>query len=455
MNKLTWGRAARWLIVPLGILAVLMAFSLFASTSLWYTETKGPFKNHTQVVDWDGDSDLDVIVSHTRWERDDISWAGVGIWVNQGDGGFELQRDRGTGTWPFTGFAAGAGDVDRDGDVDLFTQDFAIHLQVNQGGDQAGEAGEFLSLGGIDNPVGYDSGYRDMGGTIAMGDLNGDSRIDAFVAGCCYGSNAGREMNQDLHGPAISWVWINDGGLGSTQTGHILPLEFLNGRPIREVALGDVDGDGDQDVFAAVGKPTMGSLDSVADLVLLNDGTGRLQPYGQGLGETDSTSVALGDVDGDGHLDALVGTDSGAVLWIGQGRGSGGGGPLFRASEQTFGAERSLTDWLLAGVSQIANRFLGLYIPFGGIRTKAVILADLDGDGDLDAVLARIWGAEVWWNDGSEYRRSDLRFAYGEDTGVAVADFNGDGYPDIFAGNNEDDFRVWFNQGGGEFIAGD
>ena len=35
--------------------------------------------------------------------------------------------------WPFGGFAAAAGDVDQDGDLDVFTQDFGIHLLVNQG----------------------------------------------------------------------------------------------------------------------------------------------------------------------------------------------------------------------------------------------------------------------------------------------------------------------------------
>lgn len=109
-----------WLIV-IGGLVLLLGLPVYASVSLWYTETKGPFKNSTQVVDLEGDGDLDVIVSHTRWEAVDESWAGIGMWVNRGEGTFELLRDRGTGTWPFGGFAAGAGDVDQDGDPDVVT----------------------------------------------------------------------------------------------------------------------------------------------------------------------------------------------------------------------------------------------------------------------------------------------------------------------------------------------
>lgn len=446
-------RVQRWLIL-IGILVAVLSLPIYASASLWYTETKGPFKNWTQVVDLDGDGDLDVLISHTRWEAVDESWAGVGMWVNQGDRTFELLRDRGTGMWPFGGFAASAGDVDQDGDLDIFTQDFGIHLLVNQGGVQGGERGKYTSSGGINSPPAYNNGYRDMGGTITMGDLNGDGMIDAFVAGCCYGMNAIRPGNDSPNAPSVSWVWINDGRLKSFQTGHILPMDSLDGKPIREAALGDLDGDGDLDVFAAVGKPTMGTTDSLDDLILLNDGTGRLAPFDQQLGNTDSTSVALGDVNGDGRLDALVGTSVGARLWINQSNEMGSGGPIFVPAEQSFEAVQTIRDKLQAGFSAAADKLLGLYLPYGSIRTKAVFLADLDGDGDLDALIVRVWGAEIWWNDGQgEFCRSDVHFEYIEDTGVAVGDFDGDGDQDIFTGRNEDDYQVWWNDGKGVFTA--
>jgi hypothetical protein len=440
-----------WLIV-IGIVAVLMCLPVYACASLGYSETKGPFKNWTQVVDWEADGDLDVIVSHTRWERVDISWAGIGRWVNQGDGTFELVRDRGTGTYPFGGFAAGAGDVDQDGDLDVFTQDFGIHLLVNQGGVQEGETGKFASLGGINSPTAYNQGYRDMGGTITMGDLNGDGRIDAFVAGCCYGRNPTQPGYDYPHAPSISWMWINDGRVKNLQSGHIVPMDSLDGRPIREAALGDLDGDGDLDIYAAVGMPTLGTIDSMDDLLLLNDGTGSLAVYDQPLGNTDSTSVALGDVNGDGRLDALVGTSTGARLWINQGNETGSGGPIFVPAEQSFQAVQTVSEKLQAGFSMAVDKLLGFYLPYGSIRTKAVFLADLDGDGDLDALLARVWGAEIWWNDGQEeFRRSEVRFKYREDTGVAVADFDGDGDQDVFAGGNSDSYHLWLNEGEGAF----
>jgi len=440
--------------IVIAILIVVLGLPVYACTSLVYWETKGPFKNWMQVVDWERDGDLDVIVSHTRWEAVDISWAGIGRWINQGDGTFELVRDRWTEAYPFIGFAAGAGDVDQDGDLDVFTQDFGIRLLVNQGGVQGGESGQYLSSGGINSPPVYNKGYRDMGGTIEMGDLNGDGRIDAFVAGCCYGKNPTEPGYDYPHAPSASWVWINDGRGKVThiQTGHILPMDFLDGQPIREVAMGDLDGDSDLDVYATVGKPTMGTVDSLDDLILLNDGKGMMIPFDQQLGNTDSTSVALGDVNGDGRLDALVGTNTGARLWVNHSEKLESDGAIFVPDKQSFDAIQSVSNKLKKGFSIAVEKLFGLYLPYGSIRTKAVFLTDLDGDGDLDALLARLWGAEIWLNNGhGEYQRSDLRFEYREDAGLAVADFDNDGDQDIFIGRNEDDYRVWWNIGQGAF----
>ena len=430
-----------------GVLSVLLfCFPIYAGTNLAYYESKGPFKNWMQVVDLEGDGDPDILISHTRWEATGISWAGIGRWINQGDGTFALAIEEGVDA--LGGHAGAAGDVDLDGDPDIFTQDFRIKLRVNQGGLQEGETGTFRTSGGIDSPPAFDQGYRDMGGTIIMADLNDDGLPDALITGCCYGLNAQEPGSDFPYSPAISWVWINEGSGQYTQSGHILPLDLLDGRPIRQAAIGDLDGDGDLDVFAAVGKPTLGRIDTIDDLVLLNDGNGNLSVYDQPFGNSDSTSIALGDVNGDGLPDALVGTDTGAMLWIHQGPDAE---RMFSRSTQSFAAERSFKGGFLRGVSSLAS-LLDVYLPYGSIRSRAVFLSDLDGDNDLDAVLARLWETEIWWNDGAgNFARGDTAFSHREDSGLAVADFDGDGDQDIFIGRNHQDYQAWWNDGKGHF----
>ena len=58
---------------------------------------------------------------------------------------------------------------------------------------------------------------------------------------------------------------------------------------------------------------------------------------GQKLGDTMSFSVALGDLDGDGDLDAWVANDQANLVWINDGNG------LFTDSGQALGKNRSLS----------------------------------------------------------------------------------------------------------------
>jgi hypothetical protein len=402
-----------------GFLAILglVALGLF-SYYVWLvmSDNLGTYHNTTDLADLDGDGDLDVILHNVRNESEFTAFGGATLWFNQGDGQFVAVVAARRPNWD-GGWASAAGDVDRDGDVDLvvFTG-FPLRWILNQGGAQGGEPGEFRFNYSVAAPK-----RHNQFGSILLGDLSNDGQVDGIVVGCC-----GRVFTLDPFDdtPNFSWVWINEWDSSGRISPHSSILSALDGLAMRAAALGDLDGDGDLDLFAAVLAPRQGRNRDPADRVLINDGSGNFADSGQRLGETDSTAVALGDLDGDGDLDALAGIRRGAMVWINQGGAQGGQDGTFALSGQKI----------------------------SGSQTRAVFLSDLDGDGDLDALIAGLRQAAIWWNDGqAAFTQSRQRFRYSKRHGLAVGDFNGDGQPDIFAAEYSKDYRVWFNQGDGTF----
>ena len=117
-----------------------------------------------------------------------------------------------------------------------------------------------------------------------------------------------------------------------------------------DVELGDLDGDGDLDAFVANGTQS-----NAASAVWLNDGRGRFMLSEQDLGY--GMGVELGDLDGDGDLDAFITAwDSASQVWLNGGGVQRGTGGFFADSGQTLGSG-------------------------GGLDAA---LGDLDDDGDLD-----------------------------------------------------------------------
>ena len=241
---------------------------------------------------------------------------------------------------------------------------------------------------------------------------------------------------------------IND-GKGRFSQGQVITWSNLN--PNSSVTLADFDGDGDLDAWLACN----GGIDTgKPDLVCINDGKGRFKDSGQKLGVAYSNSVALGDIDGDGDLDAVVGTGSTEekspdLIWINDGKGA------FASDEKGDKSE--------GGLSFRSN--------------NAVALGDIDGDKDLDAVIACIGANHIWINDGKAkftgsehdlgsatllldrlpsvssrikgvYPDMDIEYPFDHSNGVALGDVDGDGHLDEIVANQDDaPSRVWFNQG--------
>ena len=205
------------------------------------------------------------------------------------------------------------------------------------------------------------------------------------------------------------------------------------------VALGDVDGDGDLDAVVA-------NLDAGA-IVWLNDGTGHFTDFGQRLAI--GAYLALADLDGDGALDIVFGSpDQPVTVWWNDGSGTfvQGETPLAPAGCSALGVGDlsgdgrqdifvGMRDADLVLFNMGDRTFADSGQRFGSAPTGGVALGDMDGDGDLDVVTAG-WDepGHVWQNDGTGTLTAlcELATTTLHVHGIAVGDVDADGDLDVF-----------------------
>ena len=142
-----------------------------------------------------------------------------------------------------------------------------------------------------------------------------------------------------------------------------------------------------------------------------------------------SQSIAVGDMDGNGDLDIVVGRGAGySSIYLNDGKGN-------------YNATRSFGSW------------------FDTASSMAV--ADMDNDGTLDIIVGNgSWSTGrqnvVYRNDGSGHYNWVNYFGTGADktTSIAVGDVDGDGNFDIVVGNYGQPSVVYLNDGIAGFYSG-
>ena len=329
----------------------------------------------------------------------------------------------------------------------------------------AGQANELLLNDGL-GTFSRDSSF--LGGnartrSLALGDVNGDGALDIIVG------NGGDQCHYNCQSSYGTDELLLNNGSGSFSK----DVRFDNGlttgadqgqRRTEVVALADVDGDGDLDLF--VGRIRL------ANDLFLNDGFGRFSVVtnfpGRAGGKSTTKAVSFGDVDGDGDLDALVGNRGEDVLMLNDGSGN------FSVATFQSGTSCAVTvefadvdgdgdlDALVGDKLMLGGRLGGFAADRtfdGGVMDATVVaLGDVDGDGDLDIILGSIEGSELLINDGTGSYSKDARFPgwITQTHAVVCGDVDGDGDLDIVFGNGfhmGGPNQLLINDGSGGFSA--
>jgi PBP1b-binding outer membrane lipoprotein LpoB len=247
----------------------------------------------------------------------------------------------------------------------------------------------------------------------AVGDFNGDGKLDALISDgqtslrLLLGNGDGTFTEHDID--------VNPAGLTPPPT------------PV-EIRAADFNGDGKLDV---VFVSPQGNL---APTVLINQGNDA-----NGVPQFTATtytpvygglrSVTVGDLNGDGKPDFIVGSAYGFLqVYLNNGDG-------------TFTAGQSM--YIL---QPNPNGSVG----FG-------VIADLNGDGNADYVVTdnQSGATDIFWGNGDGTFQTTPLILPNNANSIAVADLNGDGKLDLLAVENgtPNQLLVYLNTGGGSFSA--
>jgi len=398
------------------------------------------------VADFNGDGKADMAIA-SLYENNGA------ILLGNGDGSFQPVAGSGLG-----GTAIAAGDFNGDGKPDLaLISGTSLIIELGNGD------GTFRNGSTVPIRQTY---------AVIVGDFNGDGKLDIALAqrgvGILLGNGDGNfqplqsyptggngvngftagDFNGDgkLDLAAVSYASGNVSIILGQGDGTFGPPKSyaVNSHP-ESVAAADFNGDGKLDL--AVANYSSGNVS-----VLLGNGDGSFQPQTTFPSAYSATGITVGDFNGDGKPDLAVASTS-VVILLGKGDGTftppkpyaGGNGTLAIAAADFNGDGRldiGTAVYLGERISGFAMALLGdghggfpkpLTYPLQN-SPDSVVVADFNGDGkpDVAAANSKSHNISILKGNGDGSFQPQMVFpAPGSPLCVAVGDFNGDGKPDL------------------------
>lgn len=390
-----------------------------------------------QLVDIDGDGDLDLFVQ----ER-----ANALMFFERINGRYVWRTDRyeGLGVGEWSRFV----DIDGDGRVDLLAESPISYIRAWRNVGTKAAARFVVAADSLHDGDGVPLA-ADRQNILNLVDVDCNGRLDLFL-----GRVAGTVDRYEAI-PGSAQNGIPRFGLITERFEGIEVLGPVPGQPnsiedrgsrhgANTLAFGDIDGDGDPDLFwGDYFEPGLLLFENLASGCGSPDmrAAPRRFPIGNGLLTSGYNAPSLGDVDGDGLLDLVMGVIGGAFFPARTAVDN-----LYYVRQVSRGTFEKVTSRLIQTVD-VGNE-------------SVPTLADLDGDGDLDLLVgnkiepnADTTASITWFeNTGSAvapaFRDRGALAIHGEfHYAPTTADLDGDGLLDLVVGTWRDRVQWWRNIG--------